>query len=168
MPAATTDLEMDAAQIERLLAAARETVDRLPYCWVATRAEEGGAHARAVRIFASPKGHDEWTRRFLCRRGSRKVAEIRRDPLVTLAWQDNSGDMYVALGGRVSLLEDRNEMRELWPASVDALYPEGFADANMIVARDEIHARGITREPFGHGRTLLRRDAAGAWRFIPD
>jgi hypothetical protein len=38
---------------------------------------------------------------------------------------------------------------------------------NVEVDRIEIHARGVTAEPFGHGRTLIER-AAGGWRFVPD
>jgi hypothetical protein len=35
------------------------------------------------------------------------------------------------------------------------------------VDRIEIHVRGLTPEPFGAGRTLLERQPAGSWRFIP-
>lgn len=158
---------------DRLLAAARATIAGVRYCWVATRAEDGGTNARAVRSFAGAPGSDEWTRRFLTRRGSRKAADIRRAPRVTLAYQHDSGDAYVALAGRAHLVDDRTEMRSLWQASWDELFPEGFADANMIVVevetdRIEIHARGVTAEPFGHGRTLIERMAAGAWRLVPD
>jgi len=160
-------------QIERFLAAARETVANVPHCWLATRSAEGGAHARAVKSSPGTAGDDEWTRRILVRRGSRKVAELRAAPLVTLAFQHASGDAYVALGGRATLADDRTEMRSLWPSSMDARFPPGFADANMIVVRVEVHrievhVRGVTREPFGTGRTLLERDGAGGWRFIPD
>ena len=162
--------EENQAQIDRLLAVARETIGTVRHCWVATRAEEGGAHARAVQSFAGAPGSDEWTRRFLSRRGARKVAEIRRDPGVTLAYRDNVGNVYVALVGRASPSEDKAEMRSLWQSSVRAPFPEGFAETNMIVVnvevdRIEIHARGVTAEPFGYGRTLIER-AAGGWRFV--
>jgi general stress protein 26 len=164
--------EENRAQIERLLAVARETIGIVRHCWVATRAEEAGAHARAVQSFAGAAGSDEWTRRFLSRRGARKVAEIRRDPGVTLAYRDYVGDVYVALVGRASPSEDKVEMRSLWQSSVRAPFPEGFAEMNMIVVnvevdRIEIHARGVTAEPFGYGRTLIERAAEG-WRFAPD
>jgi hypothetical protein len=37
----------------------------------------------------------------------------------------------------------------------------------VVVDRVEVHVRGVTREPFGHGRTLLQR-TDGSWRFVPD
>jgi general stress protein 26 len=160
------------AQIERLLAVARETIGTVRHCWVATRAEEGGAHARAVQSFAGAAGSDQWSRRFLSRRGARKISEIRRDPGVTLAYRDSVGNVFVALVGRASPSEDKAEMRSLWQSSVRAPFPEGFAETNMIVVnvevdRIEIHARGVTAEPFGYGRTLIER-VAGGWRFVSD
>jgi general stress protein 26 len=160
-------------QIDRLLTVARDTIATVRYCWVATRAVDGGANARAVRSFGGATDSDEWTRRFLTRRGSRKVAELHGDPRVTLAYQADSGDAYVALAGRACLVEDRMEMRGLWYGNVATPFPDDFVDANMIVVkvevdRIEIHARGITAEPFGHGRTLIERVVGGEWRFVRD
>ena len=31
----------------------------------------------------------------------------------------------------------------------------------------ELHVRGVTAEPWGHGRILLQRDRKGAWRLVP-
>ena len=160
------------SDIRRLLAAARETIAEMPVCWLATRSLEGGTNARAVSSSAGPSNGDEWSRRFLVRRSSRKVAEIRAVPLVTLAFQHSSGDRYVALGGRATIIDDVAEMHSMWPRDLDIQFPPGFADANMIVIRVdvdriEVHVRGLTTEPFGSGRTLLERQPAGSWRFIP-
>lgn len=164
--------EVTEAQIIQFLAVARETIAEVPFCWLATRSVEGGTNARAVRSSPGAPGSDEWTRRFLVRRNSRKVTEMRAAPLVTLAYQHPSGDRYVALGGRAMIVEDVAEMRTMWSSDLDAYFPPGFADANMIVIRVdvdriEIHARGLTGEPFGHGRTLIERQSSGSWRFVP-
>lgn len=169
MPAVPSVTETD---ILRFLAAARDTIAAVPVCWLATRSLQGGTNARAVSSSAGPAGSDEWTRRFLVRKSSRKVAEMRAAPMVTLAFQHPSGDRYIALGGRATMIEDVAEMRTLWPRELDAQFPPGFADANMIVIevgvdRIEIHVRGLTPEPFGAGRTLLQRQPDGSWRFIP-
>lgn len=173
MSAMPTAPEVTAEQIEQCLAAALKIVAEVPYCWLATRSADGGANARAVRASPGVSGDDEWTRRFLVRRGSRKVAEMLVADRVTLAFQHASGDAYVALAGRAILVEDRAAMRDLWPSAMDTRFPPGFADAQMMlvrveVDRIEVHIRGLTREPFGHGRTLIERDGAGGWRFIPD
>jgi general stress protein 26 len=169
MPASPKVTEI---QILQFLAAARETIAAVPVCWLATRSLEGGTNARAVSSSAGPPGSDEWTRRFLVRRSSRKVAEMRAEPLVTLAFQHSAGDRYIALGGCATIIEDAAVMRTMWPNDLDAQFPRGFADANMIVIqvdidRIEVHVRGLTPEPFGAGRTLLERQPDGSWRFIP-
>ena len=159
-------------EILQFLSAARDTIAEVPICWLATRSLEGGTNARAVSTSAGRPGSDEWTRRILVRGSSRKVAEIRAAPFVTLAFQHTSGDRYIALIGRATIIEDVAEMRSMWPSELDKHFPPGFADANMIVIqvevdRIEVHVRGLTPEPFGHGRTLLERQSSGAWRFIP-
>ncbi len=160
------------ADITRFLAAAHETIAAVPVCWLATRSLEGGTNARAVSSSPGAPGSGQWTRRFLVRRSSRKVAEMRAAPEVTLAYQNPACDRYIALGGRATIVEDVAHMRTLWPSELDAHFPPGFADANMIVIcvdvdRIEVHARGTTPEPFGHGRTLLERQPEGAWRYVP-
>jgi len=160
------------ADILQLLDAARETIAAVPICWLATRSLEGGTNVRAISSSAGPCGSDEWTRRFVVRRSSRKVAEMRAAPLVTLAFQHPSGDRYIALGRRVTIIEDVAQMRTMWSSDMDAHFPPGFADANMIVIQVdvdqiEVHVRGLTPEPFGAGRTLLERQSTGSWRFIP-
>jgi hypothetical protein len=74
---------------------------------------------------------------------------------------------YRGPGGIAYMLEDRAAMRALWPASADARFPLGYADEHMMAVRlvadrVEVHVRGVTFEPFGHGRTMLER-AAGSW-----
>jgi general stress protein 26 len=159
-------------EILQFLDAARETIAEVPVCWLVTRSLEGGTNARAVSSSAGSSKSDQWTRRFLVRRSSRKVAEMREAPMVTLAFQHPSGERYIALGGRATIIDDVAEMRTIWSSDLDSHFPPGFADANMIVIqvdvdRIEVHVRGLTPEPFGAGRTLLERQSAEAWRFIP-
>ena len=168
MPAAPAYTD---AEIAHFLSVARTAIDETPFAWLATVAADGGTNARAVRTTQGPPGSDAWTRRILVTRTSRKVAEIRAAPRVTLAYQHPSGDRYIALGGRADIIDDIAEMRTLWPAAYDAQFPPGFADANMIIIevaidRVEVHLRGLTVGPFGTGRTLLKREV-GIWRFIP-
>ena len=169
MPAAPKFTE---EQIGLFLAAARETIAAVPICWLATRSLDGGTNARAVNTNSGAAGSDEWCRRMLVRRSSRKVEEMRAAPLVTLAFQHPSGDRYISLGGRAAIIDDVVEMRSLWVPERDKELPPGFADANLIVVRVEVdrlevHVRGLTPEPWGTGRTLLERQPNGSWRFVP-
>ena len=109
--------EITPGQIEQFHAAASDPIADEPHCCLATSSADGGTNARAVRSFGGAAGGDPWTRRFLVRRGARKVAEMRAAPLVTLAYQHPSGDAYVALNGLANLIEDNAEMRTLWPST---------------------------------------------------
>src|ERR1700722_12859655 len=69
--------EVSAEQIAHFLAAARDTIVDVKFAWLATRSLNGGTNARAVHVHQGASDDDEWTQRFVVRRGSRKVAEMR-------------------------------------------------------------------------------------------
>ena len=83
---ALSDVPQLQLQIERLLAAARDTIAGVPYFWVVTSAMGDGANARIVQAQPNRDGEDFWTRWFLTPRIGRKAAEIRRVGRVTLAY----------------------------------------------------------------------------------
>jgi general stress protein 26 len=152
--------------VEKLLAAARDTIAEVPYCWVVTAAGDGGANARAVKAFPNEDGEDFWTRWFLTNRIGRKATEIRRAGRVTLAYQHASGNAYVALAGRTELIDDPEAVETRLRLVYD---PEGTLAGKLIavrVAADhlELHVRGVTAEPWGRGRTFLDRAPDGSWR----
>ena len=162
-----TAAEPDKIQVERLLTAARSTIAEVRYCWVVTPADDGiGAHARAVLDQKNGAATDLSTRWFLARRVSRKVAEIRRAGRVTLAYQHASGDAFVALSGRADLIDERAAIDSRFRPSND--YEAALA-AQLLAVRVtadhlELHIRGVTAEPWGHGRTFLDRGPDGIWR----
>ena len=158
--------------VERLLVAARDTIAAVPFCWVVTPAGDGGANARVVKAQPSGVGEDFWTRWFLTPRVGRKSAEIRYAGRVTLAYQHDAGNAYVALTGRAELIDDRVEVESRFRGST---YddPEGIVAASLIAVRVtadhmELHVRGVTAEPWGRGRTLLDRNRDGSWRLTDE
>ncbi|MBD0275070.1 MAG: pyridoxamine 5'-phosphate oxidase family protein [Acetobacteraceae bacterium] len=170
--AALTETEAEEWRVARLLATASATIAKVPICWVVTPAEGGhDANARAVRDCTGQRG-DPWTRWFLARPGSRKMAEIRRTGRATIAYQHGSGNAYVTLCGRAAVVDDRAEVEARLGRVVDD--PDGSFAARLVAVRVEadrveVHVRGITAEPWGQGRTLLQRDEdGGAWRLLPD
>ena len=168
---ALSDAERDEQRVARLLAAARGTIAEVPICWVVTPAEDGrDANARAVRDCTGQRG-DPWTRWFLARPDSRKMAEIRRTGRATLAYQHGSGSAYVTLCGRASVVDDRAEIEaRLRPVpDPDGSFAAKLVAVRVTVDRVEVHVRGVTAEPWGQGRTLLARDGnGGAWRLLRD
>jgi general stress protein 26 len=162
------DTTASETHLDRLLAAARETIVAIPFCWVVTPTPDGlGANARIVKAQSAVAGEDFWTRWFLTPRIGRKSAEIRAAGRVTLAYQHDSGNAYVALTGPAELIDDRAEVDSRFRGSA---YddPQGITAASLIAVKVtadhlELHVRGLTAEPWGRGRTLLDRDADGMW-----
>jgi len=168
MQTEATDSAARQRHVERLLTAARETIVEVPFCWVVTPDPGGSsAHARVVKAQPGVAGEDFWTRWFLTPRVGRKAAEIQATGRVTLAYQHDSGNAYVALSGAAELIDDREEVDCRFRGSAyDDL--EGITAASLIAVKVtvdhlELHARGVTDEPWGRGRTLLDRDSSRMW-----
>jgi general stress protein 26 len=156
-------------EVERLLTAARAAISEVPYCWAVTCAQDGGAHARVVKAFPNEDSESWWTRWFLTRELARKTAEIRNAGRVTLAFQHHSGNAYVSLAGPAELIETRSAVESRLEQVDD---PTGALIGQLIAVRVdadqiEVHIRGVTAEPWGHGRTLLARSGDGVWRLLP-
>jgi len=121
-----------------------------------------------VKAQPGSDGEDFWTRWFLTPRVGRKAAEIRATGRVTLAYQHDSGEAYVALAGPAELIDEREEVdRRFRGSAYDD--PEGITAASLIAVKVtadhlELHIRGVTAEPWGRGRTLLDRDTDRIWR----
>jgi general stress protein 26 len=133
-----------------------------------TAARDGGAHARAVKAFPNEEREDVWTRWFLTSRIGRKATEIRESGRVTLAYQHQSGDAYVALAGPAQIIDEAHAVESRLQAVYD---PEGALTGKLVAVRVtgerlELHLRGITAEPWGHGRTWLDRMPDGSWHLV--
>ena len=154
-----------------MLAAARRTIEAMPFFWVVTPAADGGANARNVNAQPGRAGEDFWTRWFLTPPNGRKAAEIRGAGRATLAYQHASGEAFVALSGRAELIDDRAEVDSRFRGSAHD-DPKGLVVAGLIAVRVigdrlELHIRGVTAEPWGRGRTSLDRTPDGSWRLHP-
>jgi general stress protein 26 len=159
----------DDVDVGRLLAGAAKAVKSVPYCWLATTTGTGAIEARPMGRLLHDPGEDEWTIRFVTDGRSRKTAELRRDGKVTLVFQDEPGEAYVALSGRAVLRPEADEVRRRWKSGYDAYFPgkEDRASALFVeiaVERMSLWIRGVTPEPFGLQATRLERDPAGGWR----
>src|SRR5438477_318878 len=77
MPVETPNVVTAEPEAERLIAAARHTIEEVPFFWVVTPGVEGGAHARIVQAQPSSDGEDFWVRWFLTPPNGRKARAPR-------------------------------------------------------------------------------------------
>jgi general stress protein 26 len=159
--------EHDAAEVNRLLAGTAKAIGSVRYCWLATAAGPGVGNLRPMGRLHEVG--DEWIIRFVSDGRSNKASEIRRDDKVTIIFQNEPDDAYVALIGLAGVHERASEDGEHWKPAYDVYFPSELDRASAIfievdVQRMELWIRGVTPEPFGLQKTVLERDPEGGWR----
>jgi general stress protein 26 len=106
---------------DELIAAARQIMTTARYCALFTLDSKGRAHARTMDPFPPDEKLVIW---FGTNPKSRKVAEIRRNPRVTLYYFDREGAAYVTISGMARVVNDPQEKARRWKDEWKAFYPD--------------------------------------------
>jgi general stress protein 26 len=136
---------------DQLIAAAREIISSARYCALITLNASGRTEARTVDPF--PPGDDlaVWIG---TNPRSRKVAEIRRHPRVTLYYFDREAQAYVSISGVARLVNDAAEKAKHWKDEWKDFYPNRAKDYLLIVVRPEkLELVNVTKGVVGDPRT---------------
>jgi general stress protein 26 len=119
----------DRASLER---AARELIAGAKYGTLITLGPDGHSQARTVENLPPEADFSVW---FATTPRTRKVAEIRRDPRVTMHWFDPAKMGYVTLIGRARLVNDSAEKARRWKPGWEAFYPDWNRDYLLVQVR---------------------------------
>lgn len=119
---------------EELITDARETMTSARYCALITTDSRGRAHARTMDPFAPDEHMVVW---LATNPRSRKVAEIRRNPRVTLYYFDRETQAYVTLYGIAQLVNDKAEKAKRWKEDWKVFYPDRNKSYLLIKVRPE-------------------------------
>jgi general stress protein 26 len=117
---------------DELIAAAREVISTARYCALITSDSTGRSHARTMDPFPPDEEMMIWLG---TNSHSRKVAEIRRRPRVTLYYFDRESQAYVTIQGIARLVNDANEKARHWKDEWQAFYPNRDKDYLLIQVR---------------------------------
>jgi len=149
-----------------VLSAARGIMRRRRYCLLATPGE-GGVDARVLQPFPPDRDLTVWLG---TSRSSRKVAQLRRDPSATLAYQDDPGHACAVLVGRATVVEALAERQGRFMPFWRAFWPEGPGSDDFVLLRFEPvrievwdARRRVTPPPFGLRSACVTRAADGTW-----
>lgn len=104
-----------------VLAAAAEVMKEARYCALITVDDSGRPQARAMDALPPEGNLTVW---LATNPKSRKVAQIRKDPRVTLYYFDPSAQAYVTLFGRARLVDDPAEKQKRWKPGWEAFWPD--------------------------------------------
>ncbi len=114
---------------DELIATARETISASRYCALITLDSSGRAQARTVDAFAPDENMVVWIG---TNPRSSKVAEIRRNPRVTLYYFDREAQAYVSIYGIARLVNDPKEKAKRWKEEWKDFYPDRAKDYMLI------------------------------------
>ena len=106
---------------DALISAAREIMTTARYCALITSGRDGRSHARTMDAFVPESDMTVW---LATNPLSRKAAEIRRNPKVTLYYFDREGAAYVTIYGIARLVNDKGEKAKRWKDDWKAFYPD--------------------------------------------
>lgn len=134
-----------------LISAAREIMNTTRYCALITVDSRNRTHARTMDAFAPDEQMIVW---LATNPNSRKVAEIRRNPHVTLYYFDPDNRTYVTLHGLAKLVYDPAEKARHWKDEWKTFYPNRDKDYLLIkVIPEQLEVVDTSKGIVGNTRT---------------
>jgi PPOX class probable F420-dependent enzyme len=115
-----------------ILKAARELMEKARFCALVTIGEDGYPQARTVDAFAPEEDMTVW---IATNAVTRKVAEVGRDPRVTLYYYEPGGPGYVTLQGKATAVRDPAEKAKRWKEDWAAFYREKNRGDDYVLLR---------------------------------
>ena len=128
-----------------ILKVARDVMQQARYCDLVTLGEDGQPQARVIDAFAPEADMTVW---MATNPLSRKVAQIRKDPRVTLLYFTANAMAYVTVIGRAELVTDPREKARRWKDDWATLYKDkNRGDDYLLIKvtprRLEVSAEGL-------------------------
>jgi len=130
--AATVKAQQSLFSRAQLISTAREIMTTTRYCALITTGNQTGPNARTMDAIAPDENMIVW---LATNPLSRKVADIRRRPQVTLYYFDRENQAYVTLQGLARLVNDPNEKARHWKDEWKAFYPDRDKSFLLIEVR---------------------------------
>jgi len=115
-----------------VMAAATDIIERAHYCTFISIDAAGQPQARIVDPIAPDESFTIW---FATNPLTRKVAQVRRNPKVTLSCFDAATESYVTVLGRGDLVTKVAEKQRHWKSDWAGIYPNGAKGDDVMLVR---------------------------------
>ena len=115
-----------------------------------TTSPEGTLTSRPMSLQQVEFDGDLW---FFASRSSRKVAHLDADPQVNVVTVGSSS--WVSLTGHASVVDDPAKKQELWNSVVEAWFPGGPDDPDVVLIRVEAASAEYWDSPGGRVASLI-------------
>jgi general stress protein 26 len=116
----------------QVMAAARAIMLEARYCTFITIGPNGQPQARVVDAAASDSGFVVWIG---TNRVTRKVADIRKDPRVTLMFFNAAGQEYVTVIGKAVVDDDMANKKAHWKPTWGTMVKDEYRGADFTLIR---------------------------------
>ena len=110
-----------------------ELVERAQSAMLTTVTPDGGLVSRPMAVQEAEFDGDLW---FFAQRDSDQVRQLQANPAIGVALA--ASDSWVSVSGTAELVEDRAKARELWNSAVEAWFPNGPDDPDVLLVK--VHA----------------------------
>jgi len=117
---------------------------------VTSTASDGSLHARPMTPQQVSDDLEAW---FFISRSSEQAADIAAQPLVNLSF-DGSSD-WLSVAGSATLVDDRRLVEEMWNPVVEAWFPDGPHDPDVVLLRVDAESAEYWKAPGGRAASLL-------------
>ncbi|MBX7220307.1 MAG: pyridoxamine 5'-phosphate oxidase family protein [Blastocatellia bacterium] len=118
-----------------IINAAKEMMQKARYCTLVTLDRSGQPQARVVDPFPPEEGMVIW---IATNPVTRKVAEIKRNPRVTLCYVVENGGGYVTLIGKAQLVNSLAEKEKHWKKEWAAFYQDTYKGNDYMLIRVQV------------------------------
>jgi len=125
-------------------------VKKFRFAMFTTTSSEGKLVARPMTVQEVEFDGDLW---FIAARDSHSVDEIRSNPAVGVSFSSN--DTWVSLSGTAEMVDDSQKVAEFWSQWVEAWFPEGPTDTNVVLIRFIADSAEYWDSPGGRIATVI-------------
>ena len=114
-------------------------------------ADDGALHSRPMTPQQVSDDLEAW---FFISRSSQQASDLGARPRVNLAF-DGSSD-WLSVAGRATLVDDRRLLKEMWNPVVEAWFPDGPDDPDVVFLRVDAESAEYWKAPGGGARHCCR------------
>ncbi|ASY58074.1 MULTISPECIES: pyridoxamine 5'-phosphate oxidase family protein [Sinorhizobium] len=119
-------------------------IGNIDFCMLATKAETGAISHRPMSNNGDVEyDGDSW---FFSHDDTNKVADVRRDPRVTLSFTEPPGllgkpGIFVSIEGRATVIRDRTQFQKHWVEGLERWFAQGVDTPGLVLIK--VHADRI-------------------------
>ncbi|MEP7291289.1 MAG: pyridoxamine 5'-phosphate oxidase family protein [Chloroflexota bacterium] len=114
----------------------RDEIKGIRIVMLTTVDQEESLRSRPMGMLDYEFAGDLW---FFTSASEPKVAEVKRENQVNVAFADPSSNRYVSVSGIASIVPDRARMEKLWHPIMKAWFPDGLETPDIALLRVSVH-----------------------------